>query len=78
MTQYLLALHKADNGHRSPEQTRQVWADVNALYDRMTDGPLQGLAGQRPIEIRPFFDGDLDDAILAPVRQAVSVSVQRP
>jgi hypothetical protein len=122
MTQYLLALYKADNEHRSPEQARQVWADVNALYDRMTDagafvfqgglipaesatvvrqsggdflitdGPytetkehlagfwifnaadldealewakLTTVAQQRPIEVRPFFDGDLDDAILA-------------
>ncbi len=122
MTQYLLALHRADNEHRSPEQTRQVWADVNALGDRVkdagafvfqgglipaesatvvrqsggdfliTDGPytetkehlagfwvinaadldealewakLTAVAQQRPIEVRPFFDGDLDDAILA-------------
>jgi hypothetical protein len=122
MTQYLLALHKADNEHSSPEQTRQVWADTDALYDRMrdagafvfqgglipaesatvvrqsggdfliTDGPytetkehlagfwiinaadldealewakLTTVAQQRPIEVRPFFDGDLDDAILA-------------
>jgi hypothetical protein len=122
MAQYLLALYKADDEHRPPEQTRQVWADVNALGDRltdagafvfqgglvpaesatvvrqsgrdflMTDGPytetkehlagfwvinaadldealewakLTTVAQQRPIEVRPFFDGDLDDAILA-------------
>jgi hypothetical protein len=122
MTQYLLALHKADDEHRPPEQTRQVWADLDALHDKMTDagafvfqgglipaesatvvrqsggdflitdGPytetkehlagfwiinaadldealewakLTTVAQQRPIEVRPFFDGDLDDAILA-------------
>ena len=123
MTQYLLALYRADDEKRPEEQTRQVWADVNALGDRLTDagafvfqGGLHGgsaaatvvrqsggdflitdgpytetkehLAGfwvinaadldealewaklttaaqQRPIEVRPFFDGDLDDAIVA-------------
>jgi hypothetical protein len=122
MTQYLLALYRADDEKRSAEQTRQVWADVNALGDKMTDagafvfqgglissesatvvrqsggdflitdGPYtetkEHLAGfwvinaadldaalewakltvaaqQRPIEVRPFFHGDLDDAILA-------------
>ena len=122
MTQYLLALYRADDEHRPPEQTRQVWADVNALGDKLTDagafvfqgglipaesatvvsqsggdfliteGPypetkehlagfwvinaadldealewakLTAAAQQRPIEVRPFFDGDLDDAIAA-------------
>ena len=37
MTQYLLALYKADDEERPPEQTRQVWADVNALGDKLTD-----------------------------------------
>lgn len=120
MTQYLLALHKADDDELSPEQTRQVWAGVNALADRMrdagafvfksgllpaesatvvrqsggdfevTDGPytetkehlagfwiinaadldeamewakLAAVAELLPIEVRPFFDGDLDDAL---------------
>ena len=114
MTQYLLALYRAADEHRSPEQTRQVWADVNALGDRLTDagafvfqgglipaesatvvcqsggdflitdGPytetkehlagfwivnaadldealkwakLTTVAQQRPIEVRPFFEG---------------------
>jgi hypothetical protein len=123
MTQYLLALYKADDELISPERSRQVWAGVNALGDRMTDagvfvfksglrgggesatvvrksggdflvtdGPytetkehlagfwiidvadldaalewakLASAAEQRPIEVRPFFEGDLDDAILA-------------
>jgi hypothetical protein len=123
MTQYLLALYKSDDEALSPEQTRQVWAGVNALGDRMrdagafvfksgmhggaesanvvrqtgddfliTDGPytetkellagfwiinaanrqealewakLAAAAELRPIEVRPFFDGDLDDALLA-------------
>lgn len=122
MTQYLLALYKADGEKRPPEQTRQVWADVTALGDKLTeagafvfqgglisaesatvvrqsgddflitDGPYaetkEHLAGfwiidaadldealewaklttaaqQRPIEVRPFFDGELDDAIRA-------------
>jgi hypothetical protein len=121
MTQYLLALYMTDDYHYSPEQTQQVWADVVALNDRMTDagafvfqdglhggsesatvvrqsgddflmtdGPYaetkEHLAGfwiinaadldaalewakqatvacLRPIEVRPFFDGDLDDVI---------------
>jgi hypothetical protein len=122
MAQYLLALYRADDERRPPEQTRQVWADVGTLGDKMTDagafvfqgglipaesatvvrqsggdflmtdGPytetkehlagfwiinaadldaalewakLTAVAQQRPIEVRPFFDGDLDDAILA-------------
>jgi hypothetical protein len=123
MTQYLLALYKADDDELSPEQVRQVWAGVNALGARMrdagafvfksglqggaesatvvrqsggdfliTDGPytetkehlagfwiinaadldaalewakLAAAAEQRPIEVRPFFEGDLDDAIRA-------------
>jgi len=123
MTQYLLALYKADDELISPERSRQVWAGVNELGDRMrdagafvfksgmeggaesatvvrqsggdfqlTDGPytetkehlagfwiinaadldealewakLAAVAEQRPIEVRPFFDGDLDDAIAA-------------
>jgi hypothetical protein len=123
MTQYLLALYMADEFHYSPELTQQVWDDVVALNDRMTDagafvfqsglhggsqaatvvrqsgadflmtdGPYaetkEQLAGfwiinaadldealewarqataacLRPIEVRPFFDGDLDDVIRA-------------
>ena len=122
MVQYLLALYKADDEKRSAEQTRQVWADVTALGDKLTaagalvfqgglipagsatvvrqsgddflttDGPyaraeehlagfwinnaadlaealewakLTAAAQQRPIEVRPFFAGDLDDAIQA-------------
>jgi hypothetical protein len=123
MTQYLLALYKADDEVISPERSRQVWAGVNALGDKMTDagafvfkaglrggaesatvvrrsggdflitdGPytetkehlagfwivnaadldkalewakLAAVAEQRSIEVRPFFEGDLDDAIRA-------------
>ena len=123
MTQYLLALYKADDELISPERSQQVWAGVNALGDKMTDagafvfkaglrggaesatvvrqsggdflmtdGPytetkehlagfwivnaadldealewakLAAAAEQRPIELRPFFEGDLDDAIQA-------------
>jgi hypothetical protein len=121
MSQYLLALYKADDEVISPERSRQVWAGVNALGDRMTDagvfvfksglqgggqaatvvrqsggdflitdGPytetkehlagfwiidvadldaalewakLAAAAELRPIEVRPFFEGELDDAI---------------
>jgi hypothetical protein len=49
MAQYLLALYKADNEQRPPEQTQRVWADVNALGDKITEsgvfvfqGGLQG------------------------------------
>jgi hypothetical protein len=123
MPQYLLALYKADDELISPERSRQVWAGVNALGDRMTDagafvfkgglrggtesatvvrqsggdflvtdGPytetkehlagfwiinaadldaalewakLAAVAELRPIEVRPLFEGDLDDAIRA-------------
>jgi hypothetical protein len=123
MTQYLLALYKADDELISPERSRQVWAGVNELGDRMTDagafvfkgglrggaasatvvrqsggdflvtdGPytetkehlagfwiinaagldaalewakLAAVAELRPIEVRPLFDGDLNDAIEA-------------
>ena len=122
MPKYLLALYMADDEKRPPEQTRQVWADVTALGDKltaagafvfqggllpaesatvvgesggdfvMTDGPhsetkehlagfwiisaddldaalewakLTSAAQQRRIEVRPFFEGDLDDAIRA-------------
>jgi hypothetical protein len=123
VTQYLLALYKADDEVISPERSRQVWAGVNALGDRMTnagafvfkgglrggaesatvvrqsgddflltDGPytetkehlagfwiinaadldealewarLAVVAELRPIEVRPLFEGDLDDAIMA-------------
>jgi hypothetical protein len=121
MTQYLLALYRDYAVPTSPERSQQVWADVNALGDKLqdagafvfkggmqggpesatvvrqsggdfvlTDGPyaetkehlagfwiinaadldaalewakLATVAEQRPIEVRPFFDGDLDDAI---------------
>ncbi|HXW88595.1 MAG TPA: YciI family protein [Streptosporangiaceae bacterium] len=121
MTQYLLALYRDYAVTIPREQTQQVWADVNALGDKLTDagafvfqGGMQGgpesatvvrqsgddflitdgpytetkehLAGfwiisaadldealewaklttvaqQRPIEVRPLFDGDLDDAL---------------
>lgn len=123
MTQYLLALYRDYAVPASPERSRQVWAGVNALGDKMTDagafvfkGGMQGgpesatvvrqsgdeflitdgpytetkehLAGLwiidaadldealewakraaaaelRPIEVRPLFGGDLDDAIRA-------------
>jgi hypothetical protein len=121
MTQYLLALYRDYAVPIPPEQTRQVWAGVNGLADRMTaagafvfksglqggpesatvvrqsgadflitDGPhtetkehlagfwiinaadldealewakLATVAEHRPIEVRPFFAGDLEDAV---------------
>jgi hypothetical protein len=121
MTQYLLALYRDYAVPNPPERTRQVWAGVSELSDRltnagafvfkggmqggpesatvvrqsggdflMTDGPhtetkehlagfwiinaadldealewakLAAVAEQRPIEVRPMFGGDLDDAI---------------
>jgi hypothetical protein len=121
MTQYLLALYRDYAVPIPPERTQQVWADVNALGDKlteagafvfqggldggpesatvvrpsggdflMTDGPytetkehlagfwiinaadldealewakLTAAAQQRAIEVRPLFDGDLDDAL---------------
>jgi hypothetical protein len=123
MTQYLLALYRDYAVPIPPERTRQVWAGVNELGDRltdagafvfkggmqggaesatvvrqsggdflMTDGPytetkehlagfwiinaadldealewarLAAVAEQRPIEVRPMFGGDIDDAIQA-------------
>jgi hypothetical protein len=121
MTQYLLAFYRDYAAPIPAEQTRQVWADVTALGDRLTDagafvfqGGMNGgpesatvvrqsggdflitdgpytetkehLAGfwiinaadldeaqewakrtaaaqQRAIEVRPLFDGDLDEAL---------------
>src|SRR5215471_2849649 len=121
MVQYLLALYRDYAVPTSPERTKQVWAGVSALGDKLEDasafvfkGGLQGgpesatvvrqsgddflitdgpytetkehLAGfwiinaadldealewakgaaaaeQRPIELRPMFQGDLDDAL---------------
>ena len=120
MAQYLLATYKADDDKGSEERTRQVWAGVNELGDRMTaagafvfkagllpaesatvvrrsgddflmtDGPyaetkehlagfwivdaadldealewakLATVAEQRAIEVRPFFEGEVDDAV---------------
>ena len=121
MTQYLLALYRDYAVTIPREQTQQVWADVNALGDKLTDagafvfqggmdggpesatvvresggdflitdGPytetkehlagfwiinaadldealewakLTAAAQQRAIEVRPMFDGDLDDAL---------------
>ena len=123
MTQYLLALYRDYAVPLPPERSREVWAGVNSLGDRlteagafvfkgglkgsaesatvvrqsggdfvMTDGPytetkehlagfwiinaadldealewakLAAAAEQRPIEVRPMFGGDLDDAIRA-------------
>jgi hypothetical protein len=128
MPQYLLALYKGDDELISPERSRQVWAGVNALGDRltdagafvfkgglrggpesatvvrqsggdflMTDGPytetkehlagfwiinaadldgalewakLAAAAELRPIEVRPLFEGDLEDAIRANASEA--------
>lgn len=128
MTQYLLALYRDYAVPISPDRSKQVWAGVNSLGDRMTDagafvfkGGMQGsaesatvvsqsggdllitdgpytetkehLAGfwiinatdldealewaklaavaeQLPIEVRPLFSGDLDDAIQANVADA--------
>ena len=40
---------------------------INAadLDEALEWAKLTAVAEQRPIEVRPFFDGDLDDAILA-------------
>src|SRR5215469_4255445 len=128
MTQYLLALYRDYAVPLSPERSRQVWAGVNALGDRMadagafvfkggmrggpesatvvrqsggdflmTDGPytetkehlagfwiidaadldealewarLAAVAEQRPIEFRPLFEGDLNDAMRANASEA--------
>ncbi len=124
MTQYLLALYRDYALPIPAERTREVWAGVNEVVDKMTDagafvfksgmegsaesatvvrptsdgflltdGPyvetkehlagfwiinasgldealewakLAAAAEQRPIEVRPFFGGDLDDALDEP------------
>jgi hypothetical protein len=135
MTQYLLALYRDYAVPVPAEQSQQVWADVNALGDRMTaagafvfksglqgggesatvvrqsgddflitDGPysetkehlagfwiinaadldealewakLAAAAERRPIEVRPFFAGDLDDAVAANAREAEAAAIWR-
>jgi len=42
-------------------------ADLDAALEW---AKLAAAAQQRPIEVRPFFDGDLDDAIKSSVREA--------
>jgi len=132
MTEYLLAIHRDYAVPLAPDVTRQKWADIGALIDRMTeagafvfqgglrggaesatvvrqsgedflitDGPytetkehlagffivsaadldaalewakLAAAAQQRPIEVRPFFDGDLEDAIRASAREDEVIS----
>ena len=37
MTQYLLALYRDYAVSLPPDRSRQVWAEVNALHDRMTE-----------------------------------------
>lgn len=39
MTQYLLANHHADVPDRSPEERRQMFADVDALGTMTTSAP---------------------------------------
>jgi hypothetical protein len=70
MAQYLLVLYRDYSVPVPPERSRQVWARVSKLEDAgalVFKGGLQGgaesAAEQRPIEVRPLFGGDLDDAI---------------
>ena len=55
MTQYLLALYRDYAVPTSPEGTRQVWAGVSELGDKLTDagafvfkGGMQGGRSRRP------------------------------
>ena len=52
---------------------------VNAadLDEALEWAKLAAAAQQRPIEVRPFFDGDLDDAILGSVREAEAEVIWR-
>jgi hypothetical protein len=45
---------------------------INAasLDEALEWAKLAAAAQQRPVEVRPFFDGDLDDAIVGSVREA--------
>jgi hypothetical protein len=58
VTQHLLAFHREYAGPLPPEVTRQKWAKLTAFVQK------------RPVEVRPFFDRDLDDPILASVGEA--------
>jgi predicted RNA-binding protein with PUA domain len=58
MTEYLLAIHRDYAVPLPPEVTRKKWSKLTAV------------AQERPAEVRPCFDGDLDDPILASVGQA--------
>ncbi|HWG26519.1 hypothetical protein [Actinospica sp.] len=37
MAKYLLALYSADAERRSPDQVEKLWADVNALGEKLTE-----------------------------------------
>jgi len=52
---------------------------VNAadLDEALEWAKLAAAAQQRPIEVRPFFVGDLDDAILGSVREAQAEVIWR-
>jgi hypothetical protein len=52
---------------------------INAadLDEALEWAKLAAAAQQRPIEVRPFFDGDLDDAILGRVREAEAEVIWR-
>jgi hypothetical protein len=58
MTQYLLALYRDYAVPVPPQRSRQMWARLAAV------------AEQRPIEVRPLFDGALDEAIEASTASA--------
>ena len=52
---------------------------INAadLAEALEWAKLAAAAEQRPIEVRPFFEGDLDDAIEANVREAEAEVIWR-
>jgi hypothetical protein len=52
---------------------------INAadLDEALEWAKLAAAAQQRPVEVRPFFDGDLDDAIVASAREAEAEVIWR-
>jgi hypothetical protein len=79
-------VHPADGGFLITDgpytETKELLAGfflINAadLDEALEWAKLAAAAQRRPVEVRPFFDGDLDDAIVSSVRTAEAEVTRR-